>query len=126
MNGLGQDLRHAARGLRKNPGFTAVAVLTLAIGMGANTAMFAVVNAVLLKPLPFKDADRLMLVHLLAPNREERGGLREMNWSYLKYQTFLELQQSYESTALFGGRGFTISGDNNAERVRGEVVTDLY
>lgn len=127
MIGLGKDLQHAFRGLRKNPGFTAVAVVTLAIAVGANTAMFAVVNAILLKPLPFKDADRLMLVHLLAPDREaERGTLREMNWSYPKYQTFLELQQSYESTALFGGRRFTISGDDNAERVRGEVVTESY
>jgi putative ABC transport system permease protein len=121
------DLRYALRTLLKSPGFTIVAVLTLALGIGANTAMFAVVNAVLLKPLPFKDADRLMLVHLLAPDREAgRGALREMNWSYLKYQTFLELQRSFESSALFGGRGFTISGDNDPERVRGEVVTDLY
>jgi putative ABC transport system permease protein len=122
-----QDLRYAFRTLLKNPGFTIVAVLTLALGIGANTAMFAVVHAVLLKPLPFADAERLMLVHLLAPNREaERGGLREMNWSYPKYQTFLELQQSFESTALFGGRGFSISGDDRPERIRGEVTTDRY
>ena len=121
------DLRYAFRTLLKKPGFTIVAVVTLALGIGANTAMFAVVNAVLLKPLPFADAERLMLVHLLAPDREAGSGvLREMNWSYPKYQTFLELQQSFENTALFGGRGFTLSGDDDPERVRGEVITDRY
>ena len=123
-----QDLRYAIRTLLKNPGFTIVAVLTLALGIGANTAMFAVVNAVLLKPLPFQDADRLMLVHLTMPDREAGGigGLRDAVWSYPKYRTFLDVQQTYDSTALFAGRDFTLSGDQEPERVRGEVITDRY
>ena len=119
------DLRYAFRTLLKNSGFTIVAVLTLALGIGANTAMFAVVNGVLLKPLPFHDPERLMLVHLLAPDREA-GTMSEAVWSYPKYRTFLDIQQTFENTALFAGRDLSLSGDSGPERVRGEVVTDRY
>jgi putative ABC transport system permease protein len=103
-------------------------VLTLALGIGANTAMFAVVNAVLLKPLPFSDAERLMLVHLTVPDIEtqQRGGLRENTWSYQKYRTFLDVQQTFDNTALVAARDFSLSGDDNPERVPGEVITDRY
>src|SRR5262245_50668020 len=123
-----QDLRQAIRTLLKSPGFSLVAVLTLAIGIGANTAMFAVVNAVLLKPLPFADADRLMFVHLTVPYSEAAniGGLRQNTWSYPKFRAFLDMQQVFDSTALFAERDVSLTGDGNPEQVRGEVVTDRY
>jgi predicted permease len=124
MSSIAQDVRYALRWFARSPGFTAVAVLTLALGIGANTAMFAVVNAVLLKPLPFANADRLMLVHLVMPLRE--GGAAEMVWSYPKYHTMTELQQVFEETAIFTGRPFSISGDGDPERIPGETITDQY
>ncbi|MGH7575790.1 MAG: ABC transporter permease, partial [Longimicrobiales bacterium] len=124
MSSIWQDVRHAVRWFRRSPGFTTVAVLTLAFGIGINTAMFAVVNAVMLKPLPFADADRLMLVHLLMPNRD--GGLNETVWSYPKYRTLTEIQQEFENTALFRRTSFGVSGDGDPEIVPGEVITDEY
>ena len=83
MTAFQQDFRQATRALRKQPGFAAVAVLTLALGIGANVALFAVLHALLLKPLPYGDAARLMLVHLLRPDREVGAGVyREGAWSY--------------------------------------------
>jgi putative ABC transport system permease protein len=123
-----QDVRYAYRVLRRSPGWTLTAVLTLALGIGANAAMFAVINAVLLKPLPFADPDRLMLVHLTVPEREAAnlGGQRDNNWSYAKSRAFLDVQQVFESVALFGGRDFTLSGDGDPEQVRTEVIEGPY
>ena len=124
MSSILQDVRYALRWFGRSPGFTAVAVLTLALGIGANTAIFAVVNAVLLKPLPFANADRLMLVHLLMPVRD--GGLSETIWSFPKYKTLTEVQQVFEDTALFADRPFSLSGEGDPEVVQGEVITETY
>jgi len=84
VEGLARDIRYGLRQLRRNPGFTAVAVLTLAIGIGATTAIFSVVNGVLLKPLPYSHPERLVEVGLDLP------GINQFNWplSPAEYFTF--------------------------------------
>ena len=67
------DIRYAVRTFLKNPGFTAIALVTLAIGIGANTAVFSVVNGVLLRPLPFTDADRIVALWTSTPNEERNS-----------------------------------------------------
>src|SRR3974390_977881 len=73
MTGLLEDLRYALRQLRKSPGFTAVAVITLALGIGANTAIFSVIDAVVLRALPFRDANRLIWLNGKIPQTDEAG-----------------------------------------------------
>src|SRR5262245_43328940 len=105
MTAIWQEISHALRWFARAPRFTCVAIATLALGIGANTATFSVVNAVLLKPLPFRDAERLMLVNMLLPDRSAGpGAYREMVWSYPKYRTFVDNQQAFEVGALFSAR----------------------
>jgi predicted permease len=127
MTAIWQECWHAMRSLGRAPRFATVAITTLALGIGANTAMFSVVNAVLLKPLPFRDAERLMLVNMLLPDRSAGpGAYREMVWSYPKYRSFAAGQQSFDAWALFAARQFNLTGDDDPQHVRGEVITDSY
>jgi predicted permease len=108
-----QDLRYAIRMLRKRPGFTAIAMLTLALGIGANTAMFSVINAVFLRPLPFRDANRIYLVH--------RTGNR-FGGASISMPIFIEWQKRssdlFERLALVGTRGSsTLTGRGEPERI---------
>jgi putative ABC transport system permease protein len=127
MSAMRQDVGYAIRVLKRSPAYAIVAIATLAIGIGANTAMFAVVNGVLLKPLPFAEADRLMLVHLLAGGRDETGPTnRQISWSYPKYRTFLDAQTVFEDAAVFAQREVSLTDVDSPERVRVETSTDRY
>ena len=117
MTTLIQDLRYGLRMLAKNPGFTAVALLTLALGIGANTAIFSVVNGVLLRPLPYPEPGRLMLVY-------ERS--REFGHLSVAYPNFLDWRRenhSFTDIAAFRGDDFNFTGSGQPEHLRGEFVS---
>jgi len=122
---LVQDLRYAARGLVRRPGFTIVAVLTLAIGIGANTAIFSAVNALMFRPLPFREPDRLMQAYFTVDAYNGRPAARSVVWSWLKYLTFRDIQGQFQSHALWVQGNFSLTGEN-AERISGEWTSARY
>ena len=115
-----QDVRYGLRLLGKNPGFTSVAVLTLALGIGANTAIFSVVKAVLLRPLPFKDPARLVRVNESVAN----GGRSPV--AYPNYVDWRAQNDVFEEIAAYGDCEMILSGTDKAERVYCEQATDTY
>ena len=120
MDTLLQDLRFAVRGLRKHPGFAFVAIVTLALGIGANTAVFSVVDASLLKPLPYREPDRL--VHLWELRLERQFPRSEA--SYPDYLDFVAATSTLEEIAGYAGGGsMTMTGDGRPERLSGLRVT---
>ena len=118
MNGLFQDFRYALRQLRKNPGFTAVAILTLALGLGANTAIFSVIDAVLLRPLPFHSPSRLVVVKPTEPGRRDDIGV--------SYPTFLDWRARnhvFDGLSVFREDDFTLTGRGEPAHLTGAVVS---
>src|SRR5262245_15572211 len=115
LSNLLTDLRYGFRQLRLNPGFAAIAVITLALGIGANTALFSVVRNVILKPLPYPQPDRLARVWM--DNR--RLQMREDWASYLNYQDYKRLGTSFESMAAFSEPSLNLISDGEPERIRG-------
>jgi|HubBroStandDraft_1064217.scaffolds.fasta_scaffold03337_5 predicted permease len=124
MGTLLQDVRYGLRNMARNPGFALVAMLTLALGIGANTTIFSVMNNTLLKPLPFPGADRLVLVW-------ETFGKGPDNWNIVSAPNFWDFRReshSFESMAIFdsAGRGYNLSATGNrqeAEQVSGLRVS---
>lgn len=119
---VGSDVRFALRGLRNSPSFSVVAITVLALGIGANTAIFSIVYAVLLRPLPFREPGRVMMVFEKIPERGvDRANLCAAN--------FVDLQQqnrSFSDTAIFSGRGFALTGDASPEQVAGALVSSSF
>jgi putative ABC transport system permease protein len=117
MGAIWQDLRYALRMFFKNPGFTAVAILTLALGIGANTAIFSVVNAVLLRPLPYTDPSRLCFLFERLPSAPIIGP------SYENWMDFRDQAKSFDSVAGVHNATFTLTGSGEPERLFGQMAT---
>jgi predicted permease len=117
MHTLIEDVRYGLRMLRKNPGFTVVAVLTLALGIGANTAVFSIVNGVLLNSLPFPDPDKLVTLFESKPNFKQGS---------ISYPNFLDWQRdnhAFTSIAAYRHDSFSLTGAGEAEQVQGKMIS---
>ena len=115
-----QDLRFAARMLRRSPGFTSVAVAALALGIGANVAVFSVVNGVLLRPLPFPEPERLFVVSLATPSGPFKARTSMADGDYLQFRA---ATQSFESLAAFSGSSMSLTGAGDPVRIQVANVT---
>lgn len=122
MSTLIQDLRYAIRTLGKSPAFTVVAVISLALGIGANSSIFSVINATVWRELPYTEPERLVMVERANPDPKFPVSL----WSYPKYEMLRDQNQVFESLAAFANQDFPITGSDNPERVEVEAVSASY
>src|SRR5258708_28402092 len=125
LHDLAQDIGYGAGTLPKNPGFTAVAAVTLALGIGANTAIFSVVEAVLLRPLPFKDPSRLLVLTEYNPGKVEMTGV-----PFPDYIEWRNQNTVFEKTAAYyhinASNDMVLGGTGSAERVQFSIVTNSF
>ena len=114
-----QDLRYGLRVLRRNPGFTAISILTLALGIGANAAIFSVVYGVLLQPLPYPEENRLVILTQAYPQK----GLNSWGLSQANFALYRDHNKVFETIAAYSSTGFNLTGGDNPERLQGSAVT---
>jgi putative ABC transport system permease protein len=118
---LSQDIRYAIRGFRRSPGFTAVALLVLTLGAGANTAIFSITNAVLLRPLPFREPRRLVAVWESAKNLDPKTLISPRD-----LEAWRNRNRSFESLAGYRPWEFSWTGISDAQKLSGEIVTEDF
>lgn len=119
MNTLSQDLRYAIRILFKSRAFTAIALLTLALGIGVNSAIFSVVNAIVLRPLPYPNSEQLMVVW----GNLHKAGLEEIEISALEFRDFQQQCQAFDHIAAYATQGLNLTGVDQPERLRGAAIS---
>jgi putative ABC transport system permease protein len=117
-----QDLRYGARSLVKNPLFTLIAVLTLALGIGANTAIFSIVNAVLLRPLPYREPEKLMTIWTARPQQ----GQGQFRTSLPNFKDWREQNRVFEGMAAYGFNRYILTGGGEPEQIRGAQVSEDF
>lgn len=122
MRSLWSDLVYATRGLRKNPGFLFTIVLVLALGIGGNLAIFSIVNAALIRPLPFKNPDRLMVLW----GNVQRAAIERRGTSIPDYRDWSDQNKSFEGLAAYSDATFTLTAAEERERVSAEIVGAKY
>src|ERR1044071_4350281 len=119
MNALFNDLRYAVRVLFKSTALTAVALLTLALGIGVNSAIFSVVNAIVLRPLPYPRSEDLMVIW----GNLHKSGLEEIEISALELRDFQQQSQAFEHIAAYSTSGLNLTGVDQPERLRGAAIS---
>jgi putative ABC transport system permease protein len=122
MQTLLQDLRYGARMLWKSPGFTLIAVITLALGIGANTAIFSVIDALMLRPLPFRGPDKLFQVW----ESNVKLGYNEMEASYPNFADWRDQNQVFEQIAIYSSGTYNLAGAAEPERAQGAIVSPAF
>jgi putative ABC transport system permease protein len=121
---LWQDLRYGARMLMKRPDFTSIAILTLALVIGANTAIFSVVNAVMLRPLPYRQPERLVAVYEAQP--DPATGALPTVWAYPRFEMLRDQSQSFAAVAGYTQSPHNLTGTDEAEQLQVEMVSAGY
>src|SRR4051794_34765589 len=125
MADLWQDLRHAFRSLRKAPGFAAAAIIVMALGIGANSAIFSVVNTVLLQPLPFRDPGRLVHVWHVPPPKSFPG-ITRFSVSAANYVDWKQQNSVFTDMAIFSGASMNLTGGDKPEYVQAAAVSSSF
>ena len=120
------ELRYALRRLIASPGFTVTAIVTLALAIAGTTAMVGVVDALLLRPLPFPEPERLMVVNITAPERPDRPATDNVGWSYPKFELMRSVQTAFTDVSAFFGTQFTVRVGDEAVRESGEFIDSRY